>query len=133
MAMAAFCVLMAALYLTQFPAIASATKQVKPEGRPDSEIWRHVSRFTLGQAACLLADITPEGEERVPWGDADGWYQALKLAIEGGEIKHEKTEYDLRHTFNGVYRPFEGTRISRESLKRFAEKRAVRPAFLRDD
>ena len=131
-AMAAFCVFVAALYLTQFPAYARATKELKPKQRADPDIWRHLPRLTLAQAACLLADVTPKGETMIPSGDADGYYHALRNAVIAGEIAHVRTIYDDEHTFMDGYHPHSGTLISREDLLRFAAKRKIHRAFLSD-
>src|SRR5579859_2990675 len=76
--MAAFCVFVAALYLTQIPAFIRTMQKMKPQDRPDPDIWRHLENLTLAQAACLLANVLPQGESQVPSGDAYGWYQVLR-------------------------------------------------------
>lgn len=103
-----------------------------PVRRPDPEIWRHVSRLELFQAACLLADIEPDFTIVDKPGDANGWLTVLRDALRSDEIKYIKTVYDSQHVLADGYHPHKETVISRESLQQFAAKRHHRKAFLTD-
>jgi hypothetical protein len=130
--MAGFCVFVAAIYLFQVPSFVRAVREVRPQERPDPDIWRHVEQMSLAQAACLLANITPHGTNVVPPGDADGWYRALKGAVSSEEIPRIPMVWDHQNTTGGMYYPDAETVISRDSLRQFIKKRGVSRSVFSD-
>jgi hypothetical protein len=134
--MAAFCTFTGGIYLALAPMAYRALTRIQdappPVRRPDPEIWRHVSRLELFQAACLLADIEPDFTIVDKPGDANGWLTVLRDALRSDEIKYIKTVYDSQHVLADGYHPHKETVISRESLQQFAAKRHHRKAFLTD-
>ena len=107
--------------------------------RPAPQVWQHLPQYKLYEAACLLADLEPDIPIVGKPGDANGWYRALCIAIQSGELDRLPTPFDSQHIFgtyqdNGTikneYRPYEETVISRKSLQEFAIKRELRRPFL---
>jgi hypothetical protein len=132
--MAVFCTLVAGAYLGLLPMayrVLLRAQDSAPRQRPDPEIWRHVPRLQLYEAACLLADVEPNVPTVSMPGDANGWYRALVEAIRSGELKRVPTAFDSQHTFPGMgYIPYEETVITLIDLRSFAANRDARRAFL---
>lgn len=131
--MAAFCTLTAGAYFTLLPMAFRALQRAQAAPvrvRPDPEIWRHVLRIQLYQAACLLADIEPDYQAVDKPGDANGWFTALCDALKADELLYIRSVYDKTHDFEDGYHPHRETVITRESLQNFAKKRHVHRAFL---
>jgi hypothetical protein len=131
--MAALCVFTAAVYLAMAPMafrVLQRAQEVPIRTRPDPEIWRHLKEMRLFEAACLLADIEPDLPTVSRPGDAYAWYRALCNAVNTKEMTGISTPFDGHHINNGVYHAYEETVISRDVLKRFADERQVRRAFL---
>jgi hypothetical protein len=135
--MAAFCAAVAMLFLAQLPAFIRATQTMRPQERPDPDVWRHVPRLKLYEAACLLANVQPKLSEAAK-GDAYGWYTALKHAVDTDKMPYIHTRFDSQHTFyktglgTPYYEAYPETLIERGELQKFAKSRQVQRAFLSD-
>jgi hypothetical protein len=99
--------------------------------KPSAATWQHVPKFTLGQAACLLADVTPV--LRIPEGDAEAWFETLRAEIQSKQITYIRSIHDKNYAFSDGYHPHQHTEISRIEFQRFAERHGIRPRFLFSD
>jgi hypothetical protein len=99
--------------------------------KPSAATWQHVPKFTLGQAACLLADVTPV--LKIPEGDAEAWFETLRAEIQSKQITYIRSSFDKNYTFKDGYHPQQHTEISRAEFQRFAERHNIRPRFLFPD
>jgi hypothetical protein len=142
--MAVFCTITAGTYLAIVPMAFRILRRIEDAPlriRPSPEIWQHVPRLRLFEAACLLADIDPDLPLVSRPGDANGWYRAICEALLAEEIERIPTEHDPNHIFIDLsnpdnkpqYRPYEETVISRDALQAFAKRRGLRRAFLLQD
>jgi hypothetical protein len=139
--MAGYCTIVGGVYLTVFPLAYRAFSRIAaspaPHGavapqKPNAAVWQHVPKFTLYQAACLLADVTPVW--RIPEGsDAQAWFDTLRAEIQSKQITYIPTGFEYVSAPGGNIKPVEGTEISREELQRFAERHRIRPRFLFPD
>jgi hypothetical protein len=133
--MAAFCTITAGAYLALVPMAYRALQRAQDSPtrvRPDPEIWRHMPRLKLYEAACLLADVEPDIPIVSRPGDPNGWYRALCEAVRDNELAHVPTAFDSQHTYAEGYRPYEETVVGRVGLQRFAANRGAKRAFLSD-
>jgi hypothetical protein len=137
--MAGYCTIVGGVFLTVFPlayrAFSRITTSPVPAAvpqKPNAATWKHVPKFNLSQAACLLADITPVWY--IPEGsDAHAWFHTLRAEIQSKKIPYISSIHDTQHTLEDGYHPYEGTEISRCELQRFAERHSLRPRFLFPD
>jgi hypothetical protein len=116
-------------YLTKLSAFYELIKQASPGAEP-STVWRRVPVFYLSQAAFLFAGVEPIEIPSLPRGPAVAWFQMLQHAVHEGEIQRTPDPQDRFKLDGDVYRADVGTRVSREELRKFAEKRNVHPSFL---
>lgn len=117
--MAIFCTITASAYLALVPMAYKVLRKVEDmpvRVRPDPEIWRHLERYYLFEAACLLADLEPN-LVLAQRGDAYGWYRALVEAVRSQKLTilafpldyHSLVSRDDLHKFageHGTTRPF---------------------------
>lgn len=92
-------------------------------------IYKDTEQFTLNQAACLLAGVSP----RMPYpsDEARDWANALAAAINEGRIKRVQSKNDdWRHVRDARYVADFRTTIARDELKRFADQHGRKPEFL---
>jgi hypothetical protein len=95
---------------------------------PSYEAWDHVEELAVFQAACLWAGLEPV--RLVPPGEAYARFRMIKEALRKQEIA---IAYPA-----GVARVFSGsepqvdqeTLVTRAELRKLAERRSMRPAFL---
>jgi hypothetical protein len=131
--MAAFCTITAGVYLALVPMAYRTLRRIQDmpiQVRPDPEIWRHVTTFRLSEAACLLADVEPDLAAVSKPGAVNAWYRAMCDSLKDGEIQHIRLSEEI--VFRDGYYPHEKTIISRDDLKKFANKKNIRRAFLVD-
>jgi hypothetical protein len=138
--MAGYCTIAGAVVLTMVPlayrafsrmGVAPVPRDAVTSQKPNAAVWQHLPKFSLYQAACLLADVTPVW--KIPEGDAQAWYNALRAEIQSRQVAYIHSSVDNQRTWAGAYHPDEGTQISREELQRFAERHGIRPRFLFPD
>jgi hypothetical protein len=90
--MAGFCTFVAGAYLVALPIFIRAETRPVPEPnkapqpiRPNWDAWKHVEKFTVRKAACLLENMDPTTHLHDP--KIDPWIHALCAAIRKGEMK----------------------------------------------
>jgi hypothetical protein len=142
--MAGYCTIAGTVVLAMAPlafqafsrmAAANVSQDATAPRKPNAAVWHHLPKFTLYQAACLLADITPASELNFYTleGDALAWQDALSAEMQSGQISYIATRSDVKMFEVGqgdFWRPGQDTEIDREELKRFAERHGIRPRFL---
>jgi hypothetical protein len=128
------CLALSPLAYRAFSRIASAPvpHDTAVPQKPSAAAWQHLPKFTLVQAACLLADVTPVFG-RIPEGDAEAWFETLRAEIQSKQITYIRSIYDKKYTFEDGYHPQYHTEISRAEFQRFAERHNIRPRFLFSD
>jgi hypothetical protein len=138
--MAGYCTIVGGVYLTVFPlayrafsriATAPVAQGTSTPQKPNAAAWQHLPKFTLAQAACLLADVTPV--RPIPEGDAQAWFATLDAEIQSKKIAYIRSSYDKNFTFKDGYHPHSDTEIGRAELQCFAERHGIRPRFLFSD
>jgi hypothetical protein len=55
--MGAFPVFVVCLHLLELPAFIKGTTEIEGQRLPDPELWKAMDRYSLGQAACLMANV----------------------------------------------------------------------------
>jgi hypothetical protein len=139
--MAGYCTIVGGVYLTVFPLAYRAFSRIVafpvssdatvPQ-KPSAATWQHVPQFTLYQAACLLAEVTPVLGRSLE-GDAEAWFVTLCAEIRSKELPYIRSIHDKNYTFKDGYHPHRDTEISRAEFQRFAERHGIRPRFLFPD
>jgi hypothetical protein len=102
------------------PVPGAATRQ-----KPNAAVWRLVPKFTLAEAACLLADVVPS--VGISNDDAYALFQTLVGEIQSKQVTYIPTGLEYVSAPGGILQPVEQTQISREELQRFAERHDIRP------
>lgn len=140
--MAGYCTIAGAAVLTVAPlayrafsrmAAAPAPHDAAAPQKPNATVWQHVPQFSLYQAACLLADVTPAYASSKMEGDVQAWFETLRAEILLKKMAYISSVFDHTRTYKGLYRPNWETEVSREELQRFAERHDIRPRFLFPD
>jgi hypothetical protein len=95
----------------------------------DTTTWTYADPIKVEHAACLFAEIDPALYQRFDIHKTnhslvEPWVQALSGAFASGEFPPDPNN---ALEMIGDYR---GSRVSRENLRAFAEKRQLRPRFL---
>jgi hypothetical protein len=121
-------VFVAILYLTLFPRIRRIFDDMEPSDAPNAAIWSLRDRYKLVEAASLLADIRPSGV--IPPGDAEAWYSVLEDAIKSGELPHVITSDDAQQTHTDGFHAHHNTRVTKEALRAYLDKKNVTRPFL---
>ncbi len=115
-------------FLSKVTAFASAIST-----RPSAAVWRHVEDLTLGEAACLLANVSPIGTMGSGVFPTPSALAYFRLLSEGVRRKQIDRCAEL-HTGNASLPSDQinvGTFITRASLKKFVAERGFKAAFLR--
>jgi hypothetical protein len=136
--MAGYCTLAGGVVLAMAPvayrafsriAAAPVPHDAETRQKPNADVWRRLPKFTLGEAACLLADVVPSG--KIPDNEAYAWFQTLCAEIQSKQIVFIPSSLEI--VAGGGIPPVESVEISREELQRFAERQNIRPRFLFPD
>jgi hypothetical protein len=137
-AMAAYCTIVAAMYVVALPTVLSrannSTSPISsPISKPNYSIWKHRAELYLYEVAYLLADEEPNRAPERMVGDAAAWFNLLAEEIKRNELQRIQTDFDDKHhIFLEIgYRPHFDTRIDASELKTFCKKRGLSPPFLR--
>ena len=95
--MAGYCTFVGAVVLTLAPLAYRALSRIAafpvphdaaaPQ-KPNATVWQHVPQFSLYQAACLLADVTPAYASWKMEGDVQAWFETLVAEIRAKEMTH---------------------------------------------
>lgn len=85
-AMAAIPVLVAILYLVKLPAFITGTNEITALRRPDHRLWARLQSYTIGHAACLMANTQPVENPAFMAPAALPYYQLLHQAIRNGSL-----------------------------------------------
>jgi len=109
------------------PAVTVSTSPVAAPG-PDYAAWDGVRRLQLFQAACLWNEETPPDRYEGLSGSALARLLMLQEAIEEGDLIIDGVWLISSSARRDAERP-----VTRPDLKRFAEKKGVRPKFLYPD
>jgi hypothetical protein len=125
----AFGMLVSAAYALTLPALIKLI-HVGVEPRPNHSIWKYKKRFTLFQAAYLLANREPRADPSLLNGDAAAWYENLREAIMNGEMRRIPTAQDGMNTRPDGYHPTLETPVEASELKKFCMARGRNPEFL---
>jgi hypothetical protein len=122
------------IYLLLLPSMFRVLGGERPAAQSvDFKIYSRMQEFRLKQAACLLANVSPQIP--YPTAEASDWAAALTEAIRSGRLKRVETDFDNgSHYFplGGGYHPHHDTMIPREELKKFAAQHDRHPEFLID-
>jgi hypothetical protein len=139
--MAGYCTIVGGVYLTVLPlayrafsriATSPAPHDAAVPQKPSAATWQHVPQFTLYQAACLLAEVTPVLGRSLE-GDAEAWFVTLCAEIRSKKLPYIRSIHDHQYSFKDGYHPHRDTEISRAEFQRFAERHGIRPRFLFPD
>jgi hypothetical protein len=125
------CAVLAVANARMLVAVWRLRPRAAPLARPNVEIWRHPSEYTLFQAACLLADVEPDAG--LPAPNAKAWFAALKSGVERGDLQPKHSPGELRAIRAGLTIDYgKHTKIGREQLEAFIRKidPGKRPPFL---
>jgi HAMP domain-containing protein len=146
--MAGFCTFVAAAYLAVLPRFITAVNRLataaeavnaqrpkKEPPRPNYKAWKHVEKFSIGDAALLWEDIDPNANIRTVFSAS--WVDAFCAAVRKGEIEFipkffsaysqsERDRIEERQRKDAD----SSTDIPRKELIRFAAKHGERPPFL---
>jgi hypothetical protein len=100
--------------------------------RPNYEAIKSMHEFRLYQAACFWCDLAAQSS--LPTAEAEDWFQALKLALERGELEHVSKPWDDAQDawHPNQLRVTGSTVVTRASLRAFAETQGRVPRFLQD-
>ncbi|HEY1932318.1 MAG TPA: hypothetical protein VGG99_09930 [Acetobacteraceae bacterium] len=124
----AFALFIVLTFLSKVLVFASAIST-----RPRAGVWRHVQDLTLGEAACLLANVSPVGTMGsgiFPTPNALAFYRVLAEAVYRGNLERSPEP----PSGNPGLPPDQinmGTFVTRASLKKFAAQRGFKARFLR--
>lgn len=141
--MAGYCTLVGAVYLAIAPVVYRTLKQgtlrtnqaVETESPPNYQIWRNRTHISLGDAACLFAELVPTIANRMR-PDVREYLSALIDAARNGQLKFvfRNSESERSYLQADYERSIvdDSTRTTRHELKKFAEKRNHVPKFLQD-
>ena len=97
----------------------------------DFSLWALVEEFTVEDAACLWAGEEPRSVPYHPFPGKNPAPQAIVRAL-GGAIKRGELQADSSdnpHLSKGI---FNWSRVKREDLRAYADRKGQRPAFLFD-
>lgn len=97
----------------------------------DLSVWVIADPLTVEQAACLWAGVDPSSNRylraQADQTRVEAYQQAIAGAIAGAELAADSSRNALARIGN-----YDSTLVNRAELKRFAEARGQRPAFLFD-
>jgi len=139
--MAGYCTLAGGVVLAMAPLAYRALSRIAaapvhqdgaPTRKPNPDAWQHLPKYTLQQAACLLADVVPPSVG-IPEGDPAAWFATLAAEIQSKKVNYIPESLDYVNIPGGFLPPAEIAEISREELQRFAERHRIRPRFLFPD
>lgn len=134
--MVGYCTLVATVCLTLALSLLPTheTEQEPPTSisatPPVSEAWKHITVFSVSDAARLWCDVEPGAaltQDIIAWG------RLLLDAIAGGElacIRNEAQSGRLKSYSSD--KPHWSTQVTREALQAWARGRGFEPAFLQD-
>ncbi len=139
--MGAFCTFVATVVFALVPlAYQAFIRQPKPliadsnSASINYEAWRNRADISLGDAACLFADLAPTAENRAR-ADVSQYLGALIDAARSGEMEFVFANPDSARIYSMAdnERRYVGehTRVTIPALKEFAKKRGYTPVFLR--
>lgn len=132
---AAFPVFVASVYLLKLPAFITGTTEIAGQRLPNPQLWARLERYTLGQAACLIANVQPIVDPAFMPLAALPYYELMHQAVRNGSLE--------AHTPNlpfGQQDPLKSGQavasvyhvVMRADLQAFWDKQGLpRPAFLR--
>jgi hypothetical protein len=84
--MAATPVFVSVLYLLKLPAFITGTSEIAALRRADHKLWARLDRYTLGHAACLMANAQPIDNPASVNATISAYYQLIEQAIRTGSL-----------------------------------------------
>jgi hypothetical protein len=134
--MAAFCTLVAAVYLAMAPMAYLALSRAEPIRKPTKtpapinySAIRLQHQYPLAAASKLWVGIHPS---TIPTADSQTWFETLQSAIQRGTLKFVPRNPGGRTITYEQQNPDLNTLVTREELKKFASSIGADPEFLRD-
>lgn len=132
--MVGYCTLVATACLTLVLSLLPRheTQQAQPVSAAPSvsEAWKHVSTFSVSDAARLWCEVEPGATVTQ---DVIAWGRLLLDAIAGGELACVPNDAQSnRRTSYPSDKPHWSTQITRDALQAWARARGFSPGFLQD-
>ena len=139
--MAGFCTLVAGAYLIALPifiksAMQAASPNIADEPiKPHWDAWKHVEKFTVHQAACLLMNLDPSTHPKDP--KITAWMDGLCAAIRTKQLDFIPRITTLQHASAAEIskslqrqEASSTTEIPKESLMDFAKRNNIDLKYL---
>jgi hypothetical protein len=132
--MVSYCTLATTICLTAvlalLPKYEAEQEQPASDAPSVSEAWKHVSTFTVSDAARLWCEVEPGAAATQ---DIIAWARLLLDAIASGELACIRSESPANRPLSYPSdKPYWSTKVTRDALQAWARARGFNPGFLQD-